>query len=146
MSWCTRNVSAALQTLGRWALALTRIRTALSTSASLSTYTWQLPMPVSMDGTVESSTTLRIRAAPPRGMTTSTSPRAVMRCLTDSCDVPGTSWTASRGSPLASSASCMTLTSAVLESYAELEPRSRTALPDLRPSPAASTVTLGRAS
>ena len=43
MSEWTTSVSAALHTLGRWIFALTAIFTAMSTSASASTYTWQLP-------------------------------------------------------------------------------------------------------
>ena len=45
-----------------------------------------------MTGTVDSSTTLRIRPAPPRGMSTSTSPRARISALTLSWVSPGTSW------------------------------------------------------
>ena len=82
-----------------------------------------------MTGTVDPSTTLRMRPAPPRGMSTSTRPRAVMRCFTDSCVVPGTSAIASTGSPAASSASRITSTSTVLESYADDEPRSSATLP-----------------
>jgi len=82
-----------------------------------------------MTGTVDSSTTELMSEAPPRGMSTSTRPRARMRCLTDSRSRPGTSCTASTGTCVPSSASRMTCTSAVLESYADDEPRSRTALP-----------------
>ena len=42
---CTRSVSAALQTPGRWVLALTTMAAAMSRSAAASTYTWQLPSP-----------------------------------------------------------------------------------------------------
>ena len=41
---CTSRVSAALQTPGRWHLAFTMIRAAMSRSAAASTYTWQLPV------------------------------------------------------------------------------------------------------
>ena len=81
---------------------------------SASTYTWQLPTPVSITGTVDSSTTERIRPAPPRGMSTSTSPRARIRALTLSWLSPGTSWTASAGSPNTSTAPRITSTSASL--------------------------------
>ena len=131
----------------RWVLALTTIASALSRSAARSTYTWQLPTPVSMTGTVDSSTTLRIRPAPPRGMSTSTMPRARISSLTLSWESPGTSWTTSAveaGGLAAASRSTSTI-AALLERALEL-PRSRTALPDFRQMPAASAVTLGRAS
>ncbi len=146
MSWCTSSVSAALQTLGRCALELTRMSTAMSRSASASTYTWQLPVPVSITGTVDSSTTVRISDAPPRGISTSTMPRARISSRTDSRLSPGTSCTASAGSPEPPTASRRTFTRAALEADAEDEPRSSTALPDLRQRAAASTVTFGRAS
>ncbi len=120
--------------------------TAMSRSASASTYTWQLPVPVSITGTVEPSTTVRIRAAPPRGISTSTRPRARISSVTDSRLSPGTSCTASAGRPAPPTASRSTVTSALFEAYAEDEPRSSTALPDFRHRAAASTVTLGRAS
>ena len=135
-----------MQTDGRWVLALSTIASAWSRSASRSTYTWQLPTPVSITGTVDSSTTERIRPAPPRGISTSTSPRARISALADSCPSPGTSWTTSAGSPVAAAASRSTATIAVLERAALEEPRSSTALPLLRQMPAASAVTLGRAS
>jgi len=97
-------------------LALTRIATALSMSAAASTYTWQLPTPVSMTGTVELSTTLRINPAPPRGMSRSTSPRAVIRAMTASWLRPGTSWIASMGTSVSARAVRMTSTRAVFES------------------------------
>ncbi len=103
-------------------------------------------MPVSITGTVDCSTTVRISDAPPRGMTTSTRPRARSSSVTESRVSPGTSCTASAGNPLSAKASRKTLTSAVFDDLAEEEPRSSTALPDFRHSAAASTVTLGRAS
>ena len=51
-------------------------------SADLSTYTWQTPAPVSIVGTVASSTTERINSALPRGITKSTSPLAVSNAVT----------------------------------------------------------------
>ena len=80
-------------------MALSTIARAMSRSASRSTYTWQLPTPVSITGTVDSSTTERIRPAPPRGISTSTSPRARISSLADSWPSPGTSCTTSAGRP-----------------------------------------------
>ena len=99
-----------------------------------------------MTGTVDSSTTLRIRPAPPRGMSTSTSPRARISTLTVSWESPGTSWTTSASRPTDAAASRSTATIAALLDRALELPRSRTALPDFRQMPAASAVTLGRAS
>ncbi|SKV48126.1 Uncharacterised protein [Mycobacteroides abscessus subsp. abscessus] len=79
MARSINSVSAALHTLGRRVLEFNRIRSASARSASACTYTWQLPTPVSMVGTCASRTTASIRPAPPRGITTSTSPRAWMR-------------------------------------------------------------------
>ena len=75
----TRHTSSALHTEGRLVLALTMIFTALSKSAYSSTYTWQIPVPVWMQGTVACSTQARISPAPPRGISRSTSPSAVIR-------------------------------------------------------------------
>ncbi|CAB4751627.1 unannotated protein [freshwater metagenome] len=119
---------------------------ALSISASLSTYTWQLPTPVSITGTVELSTTLLMSDSPPRGMRTSTRPRAVMRYFTDSWVSPGTIWMASAGSPDATRESRMMPVRASLLDAAEEDPRRSAALPLFRHRPAASTVTFGRAS
>ena len=79
-------------------------------------------------------------------MSTSTRPRARISALTLSWVSPGTSWTTSAGSPDTSTAPRITSTSASLLRRALEEPRSSTALPDFRQMPAASTVTLGRAS
>ena len=145
-SACTSSDSAALQTDGRCVLAFSTIASAMSRSASRSTYTWQLPTPVSITGTVDSSTTERIRPAPPRGISTSTSPRARISALAASWPSPGTSWTTSAGRPAPAAASRSTATTASFERRALEEPRSSTALPLLRQMPAASAVTLGRAS
>jgi hypothetical protein len=59
---------------------------------------------------------------------------------------PGTIWIASAGTPAEAAAWRSTLTMASLDRRALDEPRSRTALPDLRQIPAASAVTFGRAS
>ncbi len=69
-----------------------------------------------------------------------------MRCLTDSWSLPGTSWMACGGTPAADAARSSTPTSAWLLCTAVALPRSRAALPLFKHSPAASTVTLGRAS
>ena len=63
-----------------------------------------------------------------------------------SCVVSVTSWMASAGIADCSSAARMTCASAMLERMASLPPRSSTALPDFRHSPAESAVTFGRAS
>lgn len=99
-----------------------------------------------MTGTVDSSTTVRMSEAPPRGISTSTMPRARISSRTDSRLSPGTSCTASAGRPAPPTASRTTVTRALFEADAEEEPRSSTALPDFRQSAAASTVTFGRAS
>ncbi len=130
----------------RWVLALITIDRAMSRSAAASTYTWQLPTPVSITGTVDSSTTERISPAPPRGISTSTWPRARISAFTLSWLSPGTSWTTSGSSPAEAAASRSTATIAALLDRALELPRSSTALPDLRQMPAASAVTLGRAS
>ncbi len=99
-----------------------------------------------MTGTVDSATTERISDAPPRGIRTSTRPRARISSLTESRLLASSSCTASTGNPAAASASRNTVTRAALERIAVDEPRSSTALPDLKHRPAASTVTFGRAS
>ena len=58
-----------------------------------------------MVGTLASRTTASIRPAPPRGMTTSTRPRAWIRWVTLARSSLGSSCTASRSSPSAASAS-----------------------------------------
>ena len=88
-----------------------------------------------MTGTVDSSTTLRIRPAPPRGISTSTSPRARISALTLSWVSPGTSCTTSSGRPLPASAPRIAATMAALLDRALDEPRSSTALPALRQMP-----------
>ena len=60
--------------------------------------------------------------------------------------MPGTSWMQSAGRPALAAASDSTDTSARLDWIAVAEPRSSAQLPDLIASPAASTVTFGRAS
>ena len=99
-----------------------------------------------MVGTVAPVTTASISRALPRGITTSTKPRAVMRSCTESWLSHGSNCTASRGRSWSARTSWSTATSAALEWRAVLEPRNSAALPDLSASPNASTVTFGRAS
>ena len=100
-----------------------------------------------MVGTFASRTTASIRPAPPRGITTSTSPRAWIRCVTLARSVAGQQLhgVGVRG-PRPTSAARNAVTSAALDCAADELPRSRTALPDFSVSPNASTVTLGRPS
>src|SRR3954453_8433232 len=58
MSACTSSDSAVLQVDRRWVLEFSTTASAFSRSAAASTYTWQLPTPVSITGTVDSSTTV----------------------------------------------------------------------------------------
>src|SRR3954467_15827844 len=58
MSMCTSSDSAGLQVDSRWVFEFTVTASAFSRSADSSTYTWQLPTPVSITGTVDSSTTV----------------------------------------------------------------------------------------
>src|SRR5450759_5055991 len=146
MSACTSRVSAALHTDGRWVLEFSAMARAMSRSASASATAPCTPTPVSITGTCDSVTTALISPAPPLGMSTSTSPRSRISALTDSWPAPGTSWTASAGRPAAVPASARMSTRAWLELAAEPDPRSSTAFPLFTHRPAASTVTLGRAS
>ena len=77
----TRQTSSALQTEGRLVLAFSMMFSAMSRSADASTYTWQMPVPVWMQGTLAFSVQARISPAPPRGISRSTSPTAVIRSL-----------------------------------------------------------------
>ena len=135
-----------LQTLGRWVLALRRMSTAISSLAEASRKMWTLPSPVSMTGTEEFVTTVWISSRPPRGISTSTRPRARISALAPSRPYWSTVWTASAGRPTDSSASRRMVTRAALVAAAADPPRRMTALPLLRASPAMSTVTFGRAS
>ncbi len=96
-----------------------------------------------MVGTIASRTTASISPAPPRGITTSTRPRAWIRWVTLARSSAGSSCTASSGSCSVSSAARNANTSAELECTADELPRSSTALPDLSVNPNASTVTFG---
>ena len=72
------------------------------------------------------------------------SPSSCMKATADSRLVSSTRPTASTGRPALASPSRRTAAMAMLESMADDDPRRSTALPDLRHSPAASLVTLGR--
>ena len=96
-----------------------------------------------MVGTIASRTTASISPAPPRGITTSTRPRAWIRCVTLARSSLGSSCTASALRFSIASASRSAVTSAALDRAADELPRSSTALPDLSVSPNASTVTFG---
>ena len=71
-------------------------------------------------------------------------PSSCMKATAEARLVSSTSATASTGRPALSSPSRRAAAMARLEEMADDEPRSSTALPDLRHSPAASLVTLGR--
>ena len=91
-----------------------------------------MPIPVSMTGTVDSVTTVWMRLAPPRGMTRSTRPRAVISARAASCPPPSSRHTAFSSIPWAARASRITATSARLLDAAADPPRRITALPLLR--------------
>ncbi len=71
-------------------------------------------------------------------------PVSCMNATAPSRLVSRTSPTASSGSPAFASPSRSDATIALFDEIAEEDPRSSTALPDLRQSPAASLVTFGR--
>ena len=145
-SRCTRATSSALQTDGRLVLAFSMMFRAFSRSASLSTYTWQMPVPVSMQGTVADSTHARMSPAPPRGMSRSTRPEAVISSCALRRVGSETRLTNVSGRPASRSPSCMAATMAAAERYASLPPRSTQTLPLFMASTAASEVTFGRLS
>ena len=105
-----------------------------------------MPVPVSMQGTVADSTHARMSPAPPRGMSRSTRPEAVI----SSCALwrvgSETRFTNVSGRPASRSPSCMAATMAAAERYASLPPRSTQTLPLFMASTAASEVTFGRLS
>ena len=103
-------------------------------------------MPVCKTGTVEFITALFMSRAPPRGTMRSMYSRSLSMRSTVSWLGSSTRQTASGVTPLASSDSRMTRTSAAFDSYAEELPRRSIALPALKASAAASTVTFGLAS
>ena len=82
-----------------WVLALKIMSRAIFWSAEASTYTWQLPVPVSMTGMVLFSTTVFISPAPPLGMSTSMYLFRRISSLVVSLLVSSISWTESSGRP-----------------------------------------------
>ena len=108
MSEWTTSVSAALHTLGRWTFAFTAIFTAMSTSASASTYTWQLPAAAYITGTVACSLSASFSPSPPRGMTRSTRPSADAIWRSSSRSPPVTGEIEPAGRPAASTDSTAT--------------------------------------
>ena len=143
---CTNTVSMALQTEGRDVFALKIISAAIATSADSSTYTWQLPEPVSITGTFAFSTTALIKPAPPLGINTSKYSVKRIISFADSLLVFCTSWTQFPDKPTCSNAACIMLVIHWLEWNASFPPRKMTALPDFKQSAAASEVTFGLAS
>ena len=127
-------------------MALLMMFSAMSRSASASTYTWQMPVPVSTQGTVAFSTQERISPAPPRGISRSTSPVAVISSRALSRLVSWTRFTRSAGRPAAVSPSFRAATMALADRKASLPPRRTQALPAFTARAAASEVTLGRLS
>ena len=107
---------------------------------------WQLPVPVSITGTVAFSTTLLMSPAPPRGMSTSRYWFIFIIFVALSRLVSSQSITASGEISVSERAFFITSTRHLLEFIASLPPRRSTLLPLLRHKTAASTVTLGRAS
>ena len=107
---------------------------------------WQMPVPVWMQGTVAFSTQLRISPAPPRGISRSTRPLAVIRARALSRLVSCTSDTRAGAKPASCTPSRRAATMALLERKASLPPRSTQALPLFSARAAASLVTLGRLS
>ena len=99
-----------------------------------------------MVGTFEFWTTVEIKLAPPRGISTSMTPCIAISSFADSRSVASRETTQSAGSPAPAIASRSTCVSAALECFASEPPRSTIALPVLMPMPAASTVTFGLAS
>ena len=93
------SVSAALHTPGREHFALTTMRLAISGSAVSWTYTWQLPTPVSITGTLAFSTTLLMSPAPPRGMSTSIIPCRPISSSAASWSVDAIDWMQPSGRP-----------------------------------------------
>ena len=143
---CTSSVSIALQTDGRETFAFRAIFSAMARSALSSTKVWQTPLPVSRTGTVLPCTTARMRPAPPRGITTSKRPSRCSIASTPCRSAESMKPIAPAGTPASCAACARSDAIAVFERIASLPPRSSTALPDFRQSPAASDVTLGRAS
>ena len=107
---------------------------------------WHTPSPVRITGTLDSRATVRMRPAPPRGISTSTYWSRCISSAAVSWLVSCTREMQSSGSPACRSAARISSTAQRLDRMASLPPRRMHTLPDFRHSAAASTVTLGRAS
>ena len=142
----TRTVSMALHTPGRWTLAFSMMRSAMSRSAAACTYTWQLPSPVWMTGTLDCSMHVRMSEWPPRGMMRSTSPSARMSSIVCSWPSDTSREAQSAGRPASEMPRLHASTMAAQDSSAAEPPRNTTALPVRSVRQMASAVTLGRAS
>ena len=105
-----------------------------------------MPVPVSMTGTVALSTQARISPAPPRGMSRSTYPLAVISSCAEARVVSSTRHRASWGSPARERPRHRAETMAAAERWASFPQRSTQAEPAFRAKAAASLVTLGRLS
>ena len=140
----TSKVSTALHTPTRCVFAFMTIASAALRSAEASTYRWQLPVPVSMTGTRDCSTTALMRPAPPRG-------NECVDLLRAPASSPGHPraptgrrvWIASAGRPTEVRASRHTSMSTRFEDWAALPPRRMTALPALSARVAASIGDVG---
>ena len=146
MAECTRQTSSALQTLGRLALAFSMMSSAWVWSAESSTKTWQMPVPVWMQGTLAFSTQARMSPAPPRGMSRSTKPTAVISALAEAWVVSSMRETAASGRPFSFRPRRRASTMAWAERQASRPQRRTQTLPLLMARAAASLVTLGRLS
>ena len=99
-----------------------------------------------MQGTVAPATQARISPAPPRGISRSTTPLAVMMSAADWWVVSSTMFRISGSPPAAAMPPFRAETMAQAVRWASLPLRRMQVLPDFRASAAASEVTLGRLS
>ena len=104
---------------------------------------WQFPVPVSITGTVDFSTTVLIRFAPPLGISTSMYSRIVISFSAKALSVEGTTCMMSLFSPVSSSAERRAFPIAMFEFMASEPPLRIMAFPDFMHSPDASEVTSG---
>ena len=105
-----------------------------------------MPVPVWMQGTVAFSTQARISPAPPRGISRSTSPSAVISSLALAWEVSSMRLTAHSGRRTLRKPARRASTMAWQLAQASRPQRRMHALPALMASAAASLVTLGRLS
>ena len=122
------------------------ISTAIFKSADSSTNIWQLPVPVSMTGTVAFCTTAEMRPAPPLGISTSKYSFIFMNSVVTSRELSSIREMAFGLISKLPRALLMQATMASFELAASLPPFRITALPVLKQSPKASAVTFGLAS